>query len=86
MNPPYSMCTPWVDRFLAHGNGVCLVPWAKSAWTIRLWCAADAVVLPDAWFNFACGANGGSISSAVLFAALGASGVEAVSRLGRVRS
>lgn len=86
MNPPYSNTTPWVDRFIAHRHGVCLVPWAKSAWTLRLWAAADAVSLPSAgWFNFTGGPSGGSISTAVMFAAFGPECVEAISRLGVVR-
>lgn len=86
MNPPYSATTPWVDRFIAHGNGVCLVPWAKSAWTCRLWAAADAIALPEAWFNFVSPVNNGSISTAVLFAAFGQRGIDAIGRLGKVRS
>lgn len=86
MNPPYSESTPWIDKFMGHRNGVCLMPWAKSAWTIRLWNAAEAVCLPDAgWFNFVGGPSGGSISSAVFFAAFGDECVDAISRLGRVR-
>lgn len=37
MNPPFSKSTPWVNRWLNHANGVCLVPSAKSAWFERLW-------------------------------------------------
>jgi hypothetical protein len=85
MNPPSSEATPWVLRFMEHRNGVCLVPWAKSAWTIKLWNAADAVTVPDAWFNFVGGPSGGSISLPTFFAAFGDECVEAISRLGVVR-
>ena len=85
MNPPYSACTPWVDKFINHRHGVCLLPWAKSAWTIRLWGEADAVVLPERWFHFAVSEGSGSISSAVFLAAFGDECVEAIQRVGRCR-
>lgn len=81
MNPPYSRTTPWVDRFIAHANGIALLPWAKSAWTIRMWESAEAIALPPRIFDF----DGGSISYMVMFAAFGPECVEALSRLGRVR-
>lgn len=37
MNPPYSKPAPWVDRFIAHGNGLALLPFAKSKWCETLW-------------------------------------------------
>lgn len=37
MNPPYSNPSPWVDRWLDHGNGVALLPMAKSRWFVNLW-------------------------------------------------
>jgi DNA N-6-adenine-methyltransferase (Dam) len=82
MNPPYSQATPWVNRFINHRNGICLVPWAKSAWAIKLWNAADAVAIDaDGFFDFI----GGSISSAVWFAAFGDECSQALSRIGKVR-
>ena len=81
MNPPYSESTAWVEKFIAHRHGVALMPWAKSAWTIRLWASADAVALPPRIFDF----DGGSISYMVMFAAFGDECVAALSNLGRVR-
>jgi len=82
MNPPYSQTTPWVRKFIAHRNGICLVPWAKSKWTLELWAAADGVVMDGlGFFDFV----GGSISTAVFFAAFGAENVAALSNLGVVR-
>ncbi len=81
MNPPYSETTPWVDRFIEHGDGIALLPWAKSAWTIRMWETAEAIALPPRIFDF----DGGSISFMVMFAAFGDESVEAIGRLGRVR-
>ena len=37
MNPPYSKPSPWVDKFISHGNGVALLPMSKSGWSKRLW-------------------------------------------------
>jgi hypothetical protein len=85
MNPPYSQATPWARKFIAHGHGVCLVPHAKSAWHIQLWNAADAVAVPEMFFNFTGGPSGGSIMLPIWFAAFGDECVEAIGRLGVVR-
>ena len=45
MNPPYSNATPWIDKWIEHGNGICLVPFAKSLWLNRLW-QSRAVCVP----------------------------------------
>lgn len=38
MNPPYSGVTPWVEKWLDHGNGFCLVPLgSQGKWVNRLW-------------------------------------------------
>lgn len=85
MNPPYSQATPWVQRFMQHRDGVMLIVHAKSAWHNTLWSCADGVVVPDAYFDFIGGPNGGSIFAPVFFAAFGDECVEAISHLGRVR-
>ncbi len=81
MNPPYSQCTPWVDRFLAHGDGVALLPCAKSRWFWTLWERADGLHVSGV-FQFV---NNVSISYPVIFAAMGDDNVEALQRLGCVR-
>lgn len=81
MNPPYSAATAWVHRFIQHGNGIALLPWAKSAWTITIYSAADAIALPRRIFDF----DGGSISYMVMFAAFGADSIEAIKRIGPCR-
>lgn len=43
MNPPYSKPTPFVDKFIEHGNGIALVPFSKSNWFIKLWNQADTL-------------------------------------------
>ena len=37
MNPPYSEPAPWVERFIEHGHGIALLPFAKSGWFFDLW-------------------------------------------------
>jgi hypothetical protein len=38
MNPPFSKITPWINKFLEHGNGVCLVPLSSNGrWVNQLW-------------------------------------------------
>ena len=48
MNPPFSAPTPWIDKFIEHSNGICLVAMSRSKAFIRLWNQADALVaLPN---------------------------------------
>lgn len=82
MNPPYSQPTPWVLRFIEHGHGVALLPFAKSAWFDRIWAAADAIVAPGV---HASKFVGGPIFMPVFAAAFGDECVEAIRRLGRAR-
>lgn len=87
MNPPYSDPTPWVRRFIDHGNGVCLLPFCKSRWFFRLWNEAPGLTVPNVSFKFA-GGPGIALTSAPFGLALAAFGeecVEAISRLGAVR-
>ena len=56
MNPPYggrNGLTPWLKRFVAHGNGVCLVPDRTSApwwqWIAR---RVDLVLFLDGKVKF----------------------------------
>ena len=44
MNPPYSKPAPWVDKFVAHADGVALLPYSKSKWLQKLW-DSDASLL-----------------------------------------
>lgn len=81
MNPPYSQATPWVRRFMAHRNGVALLPHAKSAWHIALLADDVATCEPDRYWNF----TGGSIPYPVFFAAFGDECVEALRNIGPVR-
>lgn len=82
MNPPYSEATPWVRKFIEHGHGICLVGHAKSAWHPELWAAADGCAYPFTYFDFV----PKSMFMPVWFAAFGAECVEALSRVGVVRT
>jgi hypothetical protein len=44
MNPPFSKPTPFVDKFIQHGNGIALLVVSRSRWFGDLWEMADAVV------------------------------------------
>jgi len=82
MNPPFSRPTPWVQRWLAHGNGVALLPTAKSKWfTNKLWQSdAVGVVLP-ASTKF----TNGSILYCCALWAMGDSNIDALHNFGKVR-
>jgi len=44
MNPPYSNPTPWVDKFIQHGNGIALLPITRGRWWDRIWEASEAIM------------------------------------------
>jgi phage N-6-adenine-methyltransferase len=83
MNPPYSKATPWVARFMEHRQGICLVPFARSAWANKLWDDCDGVLMMPSTFKF----DQGSIFMETMLAGYGKSNIEAMkqSGLGRVR-
>jgi hypothetical protein len=43
-NPPYSNPTPWIDKFLAHGNGIMLTQVSRSNAFMRLWSEGEAIM------------------------------------------
>ena len=88
MNPPYSNVTPWIEKFKAHRNGVCLLPMAKSWWLHDIWESADGVTVSDQGGEmhfYRPGSRPLRIWFPVFFAAFGAECVEAIGRLGKVR-
>ena len=88
MNPPFTACTPFVERFIAHANGVCLIQMSKGKYTHRLWNTAHAVWVCDADLKFSIGLDSGVRSDVYMpiwFAAFGDECVEAIGRLGVVR-
>jgi len=83
MNPPYSKPAPWIDRFLAHGNGVALVQTSKSNGFIQLWNQADAIMYLPRNFTFEHRDHGtkGIFMPVALFA-MGESNVQALKASG----
>ena len=84
MNPPFSKPGPWVDRFLAHGHGVALVPTSKAGWFDRVWASGAAMTFA---YNFEFSRNNelAGIAYRTMLLAFGPECVEAISRVGRVR-
>ena len=83
MNPPFSNLTPWVNKFVDHANGICLLPFSKSYWFEKLWNTADALTLPPIRIKF----DQGPIFMPVVLAAYGNDNVNALrnSGLGHTR-
>ena len=83
MNPPFSKTSPWVNKFMTHRHGICLVPFAKSAWANKLWNDADAVLMMPSTLKFV----QGSIFIQTMLAAYGEDNVKAFEQanLGRIR-
>ena len=89
MNPPYSNVTPWVRKFMAHGNGMALVPIARSKWLMEMWNLPNAVMMPtytDLKFETPQG-DAKTISYQTLLIAMGDTATDALHsmNLGRVR-
>jgi phage N-6-adenine-methyltransferase len=60
MNPPYSNPTPFMNKFIEHGNGISLVPVSKAKWFGRVWEDADSlcIVPPNLKFERPNGKSG----------------------------
>jgi hypothetical protein len=59
MNPPFSGVTPWVDKWLDHGNGFCLVPLSSNGkWVNKLWESDAKLVYLPANMSFIGGQDG----------------------------
>ena len=44
MNPPFSKITPWIQKFMNHKNGICLVPLSSNGrWVNTMWESGAAV-------------------------------------------
>lgn len=87
MNPPYSNPTPFVQKFIQHGNGVALCVVSRSKWFRDLWAACDALAPTpyDMKFERPDG-HRKQISFQTMLFAIGQENVEAIKRLGvRVR-
>jgi len=89
MNPPYSEGKIWHEKFAAHGNGICLIPMAKSLWFQELWNKPNISLLmlkPNIKFELPSGKTN-QIFMPVILAAIGSKGHQALidSKLGLVR-
>lgn len=82
MNPPYSKPAPWVQRFIAHRNGICLVPCSNGRWFHELWERADGLCLPA---PNALKFVGGGIPIRTMLAAFGEECTTAIGRFGSLR-
>lgn len=82
MNPPYSKPAPWVEKFLAHGHGVALLPATNSHWWRSIWRSGVAIAVHvDATIDFV----GGAIQWPSFFVAAGEDCEAALGNLGPVR-
>ncbi len=89
MNPPFSEGKVWHEKFAAHGDGICLIPVAKSLWFQHMWNNSDISLLslkPNVKFELPTGKTN-QIFMSVMLAAIGSKGHEALvnSNLGKVR-
>jgi hypothetical protein len=86
MNPPYSKPSPWVSKWLEHGNGLALLPMAKSRWFNDLMqTEAKFVLLPSTFkFDSPDGKKLSLMMGSTLWA-LGDENIKAIAKLGKVR-
>lgn len=89
MNPPFSEGKVWHEKFTAHGNGICLIPVAKSLWFQKMWNNSNVRLLslkPNVKFELPSGKTN-QIFMSVMLAAIGSKGHQALldSNLGSVR-
>jgi hypothetical protein len=80
-NPPYSGPAPWVTRFVAHSDGLMLVPAARSRWLGTLIAAADAIAPVSCEFGRP---DGSRVSPGGMVLILAARGTPCVAALTRV--
>jgi phage N-6-adenine-methyltransferase len=52
MNPPFSKPSPWVEKFIAHSNGIALLVVSRSMWFRDLWSVANAIAPTPHNFKF----------------------------------
>ena len=87
MNPPFSKPSPWVDKWLAHANGIALLPLSgNSRWWRALWEseASVAMIKPNTGFTNPAGKEQ-KIMYGISLWALGEVNKEAINRISKVR-
>ena len=86
MNPPYSKPSPWIDKWLDHGNGVALLPMAKSKWFNGLMESnAYFTALPSNFKFISPDGKPISLMMGSLLWAIGEDNVQALKAFGKVR-
>ena len=85
MNPPFKGITPWVEKFIEHGNGIALLPLEKGKYTDLITNAADAHVILPAYLKFETQfSKHNDIRPVCLLHAIGQDNVDAISKVGRL--
>jgi hypothetical protein len=85
MNPPFKKVTPWVEKFIDHGNGVALLPLAKSKFTDLIMMHSQAMVVLPAYMKFTSPFYSlGMIRFVCALFAIGDDNVDAISKVGRM--
>jgi hypothetical protein len=85
-NPPFSKITPWIHKFIQHGNGVLLAPFARSKWLDHIWLSnAKMVQLPSNLKFAKPDGNYYSMSLGACLWAMGNEPIKALENLGKVR-
>lgn len=82
MNPPYSEPKPWIDKFIEHNNGLCLVAISRSKSFKALWDKCDGMVIFTTDLSFV--TPEGKLKGIFMPTALMALGVENVAALHRL--
>jgi hypothetical protein len=85
MNPPFSDPSQWVNKFVAHGNGVGLIHVSKSRWFRNLWDSACSIVFPEPHLKFVKFGKPHGIFMPIVVIAAGKVCEKAIARLGVVR-
>ena len=86
MNPPFSNPTPWVHKFIEHGDGIALCVVSSSKWFHALWNASDAVVpYPRTWKFERPDGTKKPIAFACMLFAMGAVGTSALKNIPEYR-
>lgn len=90
MNPPFSKVTPWIEKWLDHANGLCLVPLSSNGrWVNTLWESDAKLVYLPPNMKFIGGEDGKMISHRWRCAlwAIGEQAIQALdeSKIGKMR-
>ena len=86
MNPPFSQPIPWMQRFLDHPNGVCILPLSESRWARDAWARLDGITYVSPRIKYVTPqGTATTVFMPTLIGAMGAEAVDALQGFGRVR-